>query len=359
MNVADLNLIAKQCARGLAERLGVRVRTQDAPPEERGEYDYRITVETRPAAHLLGLARKHRRLVHEQIRHITLAARVLRTRYRKPVLLLAPWVEETWAEELRAAGVFYADLQGNAFVRLEKPLVQLDIAGRRPPAQAKTEPGRLIEPSGLKVLHQLLTRPDANRQAYRTVATQCGVALGTVAVVMRELRQEGYLAKTGKTEWRLDRRDDLIETFVRGYALKLRPACLLGTFRHAEKDMRKLYDSLATTLDAGNISHAVTGAFAAEDWTGHLRGDTVTLHVPRSALPMLRQERMLPDPTAGNLTLLDFFGPTVHDPATEKERRFATPLLVYAELLHDGRPREVETARMIFDRYVKAGTDER
>lgn len=351
--------IVEQCAQRLAERLGVAVRIHDAPPAERGDYDYRITLETRPAIHLLTLARNQRRLVREQVHHVALAAHSLMERYGILVLFLAPWIEDTWAEELRAAGVFYADLQGNAYLRLEKPVVQLEIAGRRPATTRKAEPGRLIEASGLKVLHLLLTQPDAIHRPYRRLAQEADVALGTVGIVMRELRLAGYLRKTGPEDWILDQRQALVDLFVRGYALKLRPACLLGTFRHAEKDTRKLYDNIVTTLDAVNMPHALTGTIAAEEWTGHLRGDGVTLHVPKNALPLLRGKKMLPDPAGGNLTLLDFFGPTVHDPTTAKERRFATPLLVYAELLHDGRPREVEAARMIFDRYVRGAANGR
>jgi hypothetical protein len=61
---------------------------------------------------------------------------------------------------------------------------------------------------------------------------------------------------------------------------------------------------------------------------------------------------MLPEAAGGNLTLLKYFGPTVHDP-DDAARMFATPLLVYAELLDVGRAREIETAKMIFDRYLK------
>jgi hypothetical protein len=66
---------------------------------------------------------------------------------------------------------------------------------------------------------------------------------------------------------------------------------------------------------------------------------------------------MLPDPTGGNVSLLRHFGPTVTNPDPEgrKDHPLATQLLVYAELLHDGRPREIETARMLYDRFLRPG----
>lgn len=354
VNTKTHDPIAEKCVRLVAERLGVRVRIQDAPAADRADYDYRIAIETRPPVHVLGLVRKHRRLVHEQVRHVALAARLLRTRYRKPVLFLAPWIEETWAEELRAAGVFYADLQGNAFVRLEKPLVQLEVAGRRPPAPPRAEPGRLIEVSGLKVLHLLLTQPDAIRRPYRRLAQEAGVALGTVGVVMRELRLAGHLRKVGPDEWDLHQRPALVELFVRGYALKLRPTCLIGRYRHQDHDVGRLRETLLGRLARQRVRYTVTGGTAAEILTGYLRPDVLTLFVEDAGIAALKDERMLPEPVHGQVILLKQFWPAAAAIEKADDRKLATPLLVYAELLQDGRPRELETARDLYDRVMAA-----
>lgn len=207
------------------------------------------------------------------------------------------------------------------------------------------------------VLHHLLAHPHALNEPYRTTARQAGVALGTVAVVMNELEQAKYLVEVGKNHRALLRKPELLDLFVRGYALKLRPECYIGTYRHEINNPQQLHDQLMNVLEPKGTEVAATGARAAEDWTGYLRADTVTLFVGERARTQLGKERMLPDAEGGNLTLLRYFGLTVHDP-NDAANRFATPLLVYAELLDIGGPREVEAARMVFDRYLKEDTRE-
>ncbi|TMH67980.1 MAG: hypothetical protein E6H51_17425, partial [Betaproteobacteria bacterium] len=56
----------------------------------------------------------------------------------------------------------------------------------------------------------------------------------------------------------------------------------------------------------------------------------------------------------GPITLLRMFWPATVKRTLEKGgARVAHPLLVYAELLFQGREREVETARLIYDQYLR------
>jgi hypothetical protein len=208
--------------------------------------------------------------------------------------------------------------------------------------------------SGLKVLHLLLTQPDAIRRPYRRLAQDAGVALGTVGVVMRELKRAGYLRKIGLDEWDLHQRPALIELFVRGYALKLRPACLIGRYRHQEQEVGCLRETLLGRLTRQRARYALTGGAAAEILTGYLRPDLVTLFVEETGLVVLKEERMLEDPVHGQVILLKCFWPAAAALEKANDRNLATPLLVYAELLQDGRPRELETARDLYDRVMAA-----
>lgn len=324
-------------------------------PDPRNDYWFEITCDTKPRTRFLGVLRKHGRLIGEQIRHIAIDAEGMRKEDRKPILIMAPWITDAWADELRRAGLQYVDVVGNAFLNLDEPQVLVDIRGKRPEIAPKAEPGRLVEPTGLKVIHQLLTRKVAVDEAYRKVALDAGVALGTVATVMRELKAAGYLVATADDRFALEKTAELLELFVRGYALKLRPACLIGRFRHAEKDPRKLCDRLTLALDQRQVPYSLTGAWAAHEWTGHLRAETLALYVGEHALETWKREPMLPDPNGGNVTLFRHFGPTVNDPDPEETRGhpLATKLLVYAELLHDGRTRELETAKMLYDQFLR------
>jgi hypothetical protein len=319
----------------------------------RGDW-FEIACDTRPRIRFLGVRRKYAP-VEEQVRHLAIEAEQLRRGRKRELLFLAPFIGEDRAKALREAGIFYVDGVGNAYLELEAPRVLVDVGGKRPDTAPRAEPGRLVEPTGLKVIHLLLTRKDALNAPYRKIAADAGVALGTVAVVMRELENAGYLVATAADRRALEKRADLIEHFVRGYALKLWPAIFLGRYRHAEKDPWKLCEALTLPLQTRQVPYALTGAWAARERTGHLRADTLTLHVGEGAFAVWKGQPMLLDPVGGNVQLLKCFAPTVIDPEVEgkRERPLATALLTYAELLRDGRPREVETAQVLYDRFLR------
>ena len=62
---------------------------------------------------------------------------------------------------------------------------------------------------------------------------------------------------------------------------------------------------------------------------------------------------MLRDEAGGNVTLLRLFGGAAVADKPKGAWPLATPLLIYAELLETGGAREVETARMIYDRFIE------
>jgi hypothetical protein len=230
----------------------------------------------------------------------------------------------------------------------------VDVRGRRPETLQRAEPGRLVEAGGLKVILQLLEQPEAATRPYRALARETGTALGTVANVLRELRIAGHLVKGPGDAHRLEKRTDLLDLFIKGYALKLRPACRPARYRHEERDPRRLAGRLAGILKQRQAHWAVTGGVAGGEMTRHLETDTLAIFLDDAGREALKGERMLPAPEGGNLTILEYFAPCITWEKAPGRLPLATPHLVYAELLQDGRPREVETAHLIYDRFLTA-----
>jgi len=137
---------------------------------------------------------------------------------------------------------------------------------------------------------------------------------------------------------------------VSGYSEQLRPKLLLGVFVAPEKDAGANWLHLRDVLRQRQIDSAVTGGLAADELTHHYRGEDLTAFVSDWPKGVLQQLRWLPSPT-GPITLLRQFCPAVRW-SKGGEQQVAHPLLVYAELLHSGRERERETARMIYERYL-------
>lgn len=267
---------------------------------------------------------------------------------RKPILF-ADYVSPGNAQRLREAEVDYVDAAGNLLIhRLGK--LHLLKSGARLRTLAESRPGRLFMPSGLQVLLVLLVEPAAAGMPYRELAVHSGVALGSIAVIMNELKGKGYLAR-GRAGSRLVRRRELLDRWVSGYSEQLRPKLLLGVFVAREKDAGANWQHLREVLRQRQIESAVTGGLGAYELTHHYRGEDLTAFVSDWPKSVLQQLRWLPSPT-GPITLLRQFCPAVLW-SKGGEQQVAHPLLVYAELIHSGRERERETARIIYERYLE------
>jgi hypothetical protein len=311
--------------------------------------DIQMVLPTQPPIELIGECRTNITTRTQAINAVLQARAYAGTNAR--IVILARWIPEVVAQELREAGVDFADTLGTAYFR-HPPQLFIDVRGKRPVPRLAPEPGRLVAVGGLKICHLLLTHPQFLNQPLRVIAEQANVALGTAHIIMRELMLARLLLPGPRRERRLGDVQDLIETFVHGYALKLRPACLIGRYRHRKFQPALILDTVQKTLMNTKGRWAVTGGWAAKQLTGHLEPDTVTLFVDEQAEQYLKAEPMLPDRN-GNLTLLRLFAETALDKQAPREFPLVTPLLVYAELLNDGGPREVETAQMIYEKWIR------
>lgn len=143
--------------------------------------------------------------------------------FQLPGLLVTDFVNPNLAEELRRIGLYFVDAAGNAFFRHDEILIW--VTGKRPKQQAAIakERGRAFQPTGLRVIFALLREPRLVEQDYRTLAAEADVALGTVGWVMRDLQQEGYLIRKGKTQRRLVDLDRLLNEWALRYARDLEP----------------------------------------------------------------------------------------------------------------------------------------
>jgi len=352
MNIFENNAaaIAEACRKALEQVLGTDLHTQLTPAGQRG-YDFDLLLGTKPALRL-AVEAKARIATRNQARQIIFQLR-RHTGDKIGGMVFADWIPEPAAEEFREAGVFFADAQGNAFIK-KPPQILVDIRGRKPERPQKAEPGRLIEPGGLKVIHYLLTQPEAAGTPLRAIAQGAGVALGTAHAVRGELRRAQWLLPAAGGKARFGNLKGLIELFVRGYTLKLRPACVIGRYRHKKNAPQEILDGLTQRL-AGMEGHwAVTGGLAAREMTHYLEPDAVTLFVDDHARTALEKEPLLRDETGGNVTLLRLPDPAFLAAQPQAPWPLATPLLVYAELLQDGGQRELEAAEMIYERFLEA-----
>lgn len=137
-----------------------------------------------------------------------------------------------------------------------------------------------------------------------------------------------------------------------GYGELLRPKLLVERFQPPEIDLRQTLAGFQKVVEAKRITWALTGGFAANLLTRHFRGERLGLFVAESPLDFTRRLKWLPSPQ-GPVTVLRQFSPlVVFTPKHPVDAPVAHPLLVYAELVFQGQERELETAKLLYDRYL-------
>ncbi len=291
----------------------------------------------------------------QTVRHLRIQADTFRKQRGKSkgLLLLADYVNPSLGHQLKEAGINYIDTAGNLFLRQE-PGLHLYVEGKKPHTPAKEAPTRLFQPSGLALLFGLLAEPESVNWSYRDLARANNVALGTVGWIMRDLREQEYVEPLGKDRLKLIRKKELLDRWVDGYAMRLRPKILVGQFVDPTSDLDVVVEAFEKYALEQHMQWGLTGGFGAFELLHHYRGMALSIFVekwiPDTALVALR---LLPH-EGGDVKVLRSFSPEVFGTLDgQTGHPVAHPLLVYAELLFQNGDRELEAARQLYTTFLE------
>ncbi len=270
----------------------------------------------------------------------------LGARWPHPLLVAAPHVDLAAAERARELGLAFVDLAGNAHLR--GPGLFVFVAGRR--AVAKPRPvraPRALTPAGLRVVFALLLRPERVGAPLRQLAADAGVGLGTAAAVMEDLAVRGHLTPPGAGEVRLLDVRRLAEEWTILYPVRLRPKLVRGRYAAADAAWWE-----AAALAPGRAVFG--GEVAADRMTGQLKPARVTVYAWGAPGEIIVANRLRPD-ERGAVEILDAFWTPAE--GIDRVAAVAPPLLVYADLMATGDPRNVEVARVVRERFLRGILD--
>ncbi len=334
--------------RGLPPITKAQLRIRELRRE--GGWDAELALETELGQRTY-LVEVKRSLSRTGMEHLLLRANQLLSAAREQLILFTDYVSSQLADRLAEAGVNFVEQAGNVFLHWPGQLY-VHIQGTKPLQPKERWTGRLFQPSGLKVLFVLLAHKDAVAWPYRELAAASGVALGSIAWIMQELKEKGYLEAASQDQWRLVRKKELMDNWVGGYADRLRPKLVLNRFQPPERDLDRVLAALKAQLSQRNLKWALTGGFAADTMVHHYRGEHLSLFVEQMPPDLPRGLKWLPSPH-GPVTVMRMFSPhLIFKSEKPLPRPVAHPLLVYAELVFQGRDRELETAKLIYERYL-------
>ena len=133
-----------------------------------------------------------------------------------------------------------------------------------------------------------------------------------------------------------------MERWLTAYPEQLRHKQVIGRYRIAGND-KPMVD-----IDIQAGEHYWGGEIAAARMTGYLKPQTATIYVTGDPGKLILKNRMQKDPH-GNIEILETFWD--HQRFNPNDD-MVPPLLVYADLLATGDPRNLETAKIIYEQTI-------
>lgn len=273
-----------------------------------------------------------------QARATQIAAR--RTEGDTPTLIITRYVPYNLGKKLREMNVQYIDAAGNAFINT--PTLQFFINGnkRKERTLEHAEKGFLTK-GGVRVVFALLCKPDLTKAPYRQIADTAGVAVGTVDTVMKRLQYHRFVENLGPKGRRLVQREELLDRWVIGYTEQLRPKQLIGLYRTVTDIRWK--DEVQPEAGAW-----WGGEIAAAKLTNYLKPFIVTIYTAAKAKELILRYKLTKDQN-GTVELREVFWNFLIEPGATVT---VPPLLVYADLVATADPRNIETAKIIYDEHL-------
>ncbi len=280
--------------------------------------------------------------VKRELRQYQLDKLLDQARRHQPFMVIAEHIFPMIKERLRAEKIAYLDTAGNVFINTEG--TYLWIEGHKALKKTKAVTNRAFTKAGLRVVFFLLLEREAINMPYRQLAERTGVALGNIQNVLDGLKDAGFILQRDKQRRILHNKKALLMRWIDGYRETLKPALHVGNYRFWEKDAIHHWEKL---VFPEHITAAWGGEPAAAALTDYLNPQELTLYT-NSKRELVPHWRLIPN-QEGELHIYERFW---YEPEHQQEA-FAPTLLVYADLILTDDPRCIETAQLIYDKFLK------
>ena len=255
-------------------------------------------------------------------------------------LLVTRYIAPQMANKLKENEIQFIDTAGNAYIN-HFPLYIFIKGNKAPEIPGQIQHKRAFGPTGLKMIYALLCNPYLLDGPYREIARITNVALGTVGWVMKDLRELGYLVDMGKRGKKLIQKEKLIQKWCTEYPDRLRPKLLLGRFK-GPVDWWQKQDFNPEYAQWG-------GEVAAAKITKYLKPQLVTIYTKQQYLTPLLLENKLRKDEKGEVEIFERFWELDN---TNRPDYYVNTILIYADLIATGNQRNLETAEIIYERFI-------
>jgi len=263
----------------------------------------------------------------------------LKTKTKRPTLIIAKYITSEIALELRENEINYLDVAGNCFIKYQDLI--LYIVGQKVHKKEKTNQAKAFQEAGIKIIFNLLSNPDNLQLSYRELAELSDVSIGSVSNIMKELEDLNFILKT-KLKRVLKNKSALLERWVVAYQDVLRPRLAKKQMRFIKSNLTQTWRDLYLDNEEGITLWGAEPAAAL--LTNQLVPEKFSIYTTQSWQNIGQDIGLVPD-VNGKVEVLQVFWKQ-----KQKDNKLTTPpLLVYADLIGSGFSRNIETAQIILE----------
>ena len=264
-----------------------------------------------------------------------------------PFLVVAKYITPNAKQALKNNGVNYIDSFGNAFLDLEHLKLYVEKNNAKPVYKSST---RIFTQAGCQLVFQLLKHPESINETVRYLAHHCSISIGSISKIINHLQEEGYVIKwNSEQKYQLVKREELLERWISPFVEKVLPNYKVGNFKFSQHQLSDWQKKLSYPRLFW------CGEPAASMLTKNLNPEKFTIYTNRTKKEISIQFRLIPDEN-GAITVYNKFWQEksmFDELAYLENKNIVHPLLIYAELIHSGSQRNIETGKIIFDEYIK------
>ncbi len=259
---------------------------------------------------------------------------------KHPLLLITKYVNNNQADELKKKGIQFLDTAGNAYINYHQ--IYIFIKGNKQhDLFFNNKQNRAFQPSGLRIIYALLCYPDLIKETYRFIADTTNVALGTVGQVINDLSNLGFVLERSKRDRKLIKMEELFNRWCINYIEKLRPKLLINKFT-GPVDWWVNYELNPDYAQWG-------GEVAANKLVKYIKPQEIIIYTEIENYKKIIIDNKLHKNKNGDIIFLEKFWKVIKK---NEMKDIVNPILVYADLINTGNQRIVETARIIYEKYI-------
>ena len=282
--------------------------------------------------------------IKQELRNHQLTDIINQANLHQPFIVIANRIFPKIKEELRNNEIAYLETNGNIFIKHKELFLWIDA--QKPLEQLKIKTNRAFNKTGLKVLFHLLQGNIIN-WSYRDIAAFADVGLGNVNYIFNGLKESNFLINIKKNEYKLQNKKELFNKWITGYAEKLKPTLLVGSFRFLNKTDFEQWKALKFHTPETNWGGEAAGSLL----TNYLTPEVLTIYSNETRNELIRQYRLMPD-EEGNVKVYKRFWNNNYD-GSPNHPNIVPPLLAYADLISTNDSRCIETADKIYQTLIK------